>query len=106
MACESCAATVILPFNKVCKQQTGGSHGSVHLPAVAPEAEPLYRRAADGFEAQLGPNHQNTLNCLGNFAGLLQKQGELDEAGHSSLGRQMVYMIIYNYYIQFIFGQV
>ena len=63
--------------------------------AVAPEAEPLYRRAADGFAAQLGPNHQNTLNCLSNFAILLQKQGRLDEAGRNSLGnRTVVYMII------------
>ena len=61
----------------------------------------MYRRAADGFEAQLGPNHQHTLNCLGNFAGLLQKQGKLDEAGRSSLrNRQVVYIVImYNLYL-------
>ena len=57
------------------------------------KAEPLYRRAADGFEAQLGPNHTDTLSCLNSFAFLLKKQGKLDEAGHSSLGNRQVFKI-------------
>ena len=60
---------------------------------TGPEAEPLYRRAADGFEAQLGPNHADTLSCLEYLARLLQKQGKLDEAGRSSLGNRQVFII-------------
>ena len=91
MACLSHAARVILPFQGM--KTTDG-----RLPTSARptrwEAEPLYRRAADGFEAQLGPNHEHTLSCLSNFDRLLEKQGKLDEAGHSSLGnRPVVYSI-------------
>ena len=36
MARESCAAPIILPFNKVWKQQTWGSHGSVQSARSCP----------------------------------------------------------------------
>ena len=84
VACWSRGACVIFPFNKVSNVSKQQRRGSQHLPAaVRPEAEPLCRRATNGFEAQLGPNHEGTLICLRNFAGLLQEQGRLDEAGSS-----------------------
>ena len=44
------------------------------------EAEPLFREALAGGRATLGPKHPNTLNCMGNLAGLLHAQGKLGEA--------------------------
>ena len=44
------------------------------------EAEPLYRRALAGYEAQLGEAHPSTLNTVNNLANLLKKQGKLAEA--------------------------
>ena len=44
------------------------------------EAEPLYRRALAGKEAQLGEAHPSTLNTINNLAILLTEQGKLAEA--------------------------
>ena len=44
------------------------------------EAEPLYRRALAGKEAQLGEAHPSTLNTINNLANLLRNQGKLAEA--------------------------
>ena len=44
------------------------------------EAEPLYRRALEGREQQLGAHHLSTLISVNNLAQLLQAQGKLAEA--------------------------
>ncbi|KAJ1637711.1 Tetratricopeptide repeat-domain-containing protein, partial [Pavlovales sp. CCMP2436] len=44
------------------------------------EAEPLFRRALEGPEKTLGPNHPSTLTCVSNLAKLLLAQGKLGEA--------------------------
>ena len=44
------------------------------------EAEPLYRRALAGSEAQLGEAHPSTLASVNNLAILLKNQGKLAEA--------------------------
>jgi len=45
------------------------------------QAEALHRRALAGQEAHLGANHPDTLGSMHNLAGLLWKQGKLEEAG-------------------------
>ena len=40
------------------------------------KAEELYRRALEGYEAQLGKDNENTKNCAKNLAGCLAKAGE------------------------------
>ena len=42
--------------------------------------ESLYRRAVEGREAKLGKDHPDTLSSVNNLAGLLTKQGKLEEA--------------------------
>jgi tetratricopeptide (TPR) repeat protein len=44
------------------------------------EAEPLYRRALEGREQQLGAHHPSTLTSVNNLAMLLRTQGKLAEA--------------------------
>ena len=44
------------------------------------EAEPLHRRALEGYEATLGPKHPDTFTSLNNLAGLLESQGKFTEA--------------------------
>ena len=44
------------------------------------EAEPLYRRAFEGYEATLGPKHPDTLKSVFNFAHFLEQTGAVDEA--------------------------
>ena len=44
------------------------------------EAELLYRRALEGSERTLGPDHSDTLNSVNNLGSLLQDRGQLDEA--------------------------
>jgi tetratricopeptide (TPR) repeat protein len=44
------------------------------------EAEPLYRRVIDIFEASLGKNHPNVATALNNLALLLQATNRLGEA--------------------------
>ena len=44
------------------------------------EAEPLFRRALEGFEQQLGAQHPDTLISVNNLAQLLKAQGKLAEA--------------------------
>jgi tetratricopeptide (TPR) repeat protein len=44
------------------------------------EAEPLYRRALDGFERSLGAMHPSTLSTLNGLAILLAEQGHHEEA--------------------------
>ena len=39
------------------------------------EAEPLYRRALEGFERTLGPDHRNTWYSRGNLGIVLMKLG-------------------------------
>ena len=41
------------------------------------EAEVLFRHALAGCEAQLGPEHPDTLSSVSSLASLLQDQGEL-----------------------------
>ena len=50
------------------------------------EAERLHRRALEGGESQLGPQHPDTLIWVNNLATLLQKQGKLEEASPSFTG--------------------
>ena len=50
------------------------------------QAEGLHRRALEGSESQLGPQHPNTLHSANNLANLLYKQGKLEEARPRSLG--------------------
>ena len=50
------------------------------------QAEGLHRRALEGKESQLGPQHPDTLLSVHNLAMLLRKQGKLEEAGPRSLG--------------------
>ena len=45
------------------------------------QAECLHRRALEGGESQLGPQHSDTLIWVNNLANLLRKQGKLAEAG-------------------------
>jgi len=56
-----------------------------HLSAPCCQAEGLHRRALEGKESQLGPQHPDTLTSVHNLAVLLQKQGKLEEAGPRSL---------------------
>ena len=44
------------------------------------EAEPLFRRALEGREQQLGAHHPDTLTSVSNLASLLREQGKLTEA--------------------------
>ncbi len=44
------------------------------------EAEPLYRRALEIREEQLGPEHPSVAMSLNNLASLLDAQGKYDEA--------------------------
>ena len=44
------------------------------------EAEPLFRRALEGNERQLGAQHPDTLKAVNNLAWLLKAQGKLAEA--------------------------
>ena len=44
------------------------------------EAEPLLRRALEGKERTLGPDHSDTLISVNNLASLLKAQGKLGEA--------------------------
>ena len=44
------------------------------------EAEALYRRALEGMERVLGPDHSDTLTSVNNLGLLLQARGELAEA--------------------------
>ena len=44
------------------------------------EAEPLYRRALEGREKTLGPDHLHTLISVNNLGLLLYTQGKLNEA--------------------------
>jgi tetratricopeptide (TPR) repeat protein len=43
-------------------------------------AEPLYRRALEGRERVLGPEHPQTLTSVNNLAGLLESKGDLAAA--------------------------
>merc|ERR1711865_380405 len=47
------------------------------------EAEPLYRRAFEGFKKSLGPDHHNTWNSRGNLGIVLMKLGNTE--GRSTL---------------------
>ena len=44
------------------------------------EAEPLFRRALEGRERTLGPDHSDTLTSVNNLGFLLYAQGKLNEA--------------------------
>ena len=44
------------------------------------EAEPLFRRALAGYEAELGANHPRTLTSVNNLASLLHDQGKHEVA--------------------------
>ena len=44
------------------------------------EAEPLVRRALDGYERQLGPEHSWTLVSTNNLASVLEQLGQFHEA--------------------------
>ena len=44
------------------------------------EAEPLYRRALEGYERTLGPDHPDTLASINNLAILIEAQGKPQEA--------------------------
>ena len=44
------------------------------------EAEPLFRRALEGNEAALGPEHPDTLLSVGNFGILYRDMGRHAEA--------------------------
>ena len=44
------------------------------------EAEPLYRRALEGREQQLGAKHPHTLTSVNNLVSLLHAQGKLTKA--------------------------
>lgn len=51
------------------------------FPLFSRQAECLHRRALEGGESQLGPQHSDTLTWVNNLANLLRKQGKLAEAG-------------------------
>ena len=51
----------------------------MHRGAFA-EAEPLLRRALDGYERLLGPEHRDTLIAVNNLAEVLEKLGKFREA--------------------------
>ena len=53
---------------------------SVRLRLQRHEAEGFYRQAVAGAEARLGKVHPDTLSYVNNLAGLLMKQGQLDQA--------------------------
>ena len=57
------------------------------------KAEELYRRALEGYEAQLGKDHEHTKQCAKNLAACLAKDGErkrlrkvLEEYPHIAAG--------------------
>ena len=64
-----------------------GSHvSSPQCSTSSREAEGLHRRALEGQESQLGPQHPSTLVSATTLAMLLEEQGKLEEAGLRSLG--------------------
>ena len=52
----------------------------LHAQGKLTEAEPLCRRALEGYEQQLGAHHPDTLVYVHNLAQLLQAQGKRTEA--------------------------
>jgi len=44
------------------------------------EAEAMYRRALEGYEKALGPEHTSTLNTVNNLGLLYTNQGKVVEA--------------------------
>ena len=78
---------LFFPFHDTWGLSWGSSHVSTPQRSISSrEAEGLYRRALEGREPQLGPQHPHTLNSANNLACLLEKQGKLEEAGLRSLG--------------------
>ena len=66
---------------------THGAHvSSPQCSTSSREAEGLHRRALEGKESQLGPQHPSTLVSVDNLAMLLCKQGKLEEARLRFLG--------------------
>ena len=66
---------------------THGAHvSSPQCSTSSREAEGLHRRALEGKESQLGPQHPSTLASVNNLAMLLKKQGKLEEARLRSSG--------------------
>ena len=78
---------LFFPFHDPWGLSCGSSHVSPpQCSTSSREAEGLHRRALEGGESQLGPQHPDTLVSVNNLAMLLEKQGKLEEAGPRSLG--------------------
>ena len=76
-----------LPFPWPMGPELGFPHVSTPQRSISSrQAEGLHRRALEGKESQLGPQHPDTLLSVHNLAMLLRKQGKLEEAGPRSLG--------------------
>ncbi|CAE8720869.1 unnamed protein product [Polarella glacialis] len=56
------------------------------------EAEALYRSACKGLEANLGPDHFDTVVSIGKFANLLQARSKLTE-------RDVVYLFVVSFFL-------
>ena len=50
------------------------------------QAEGLHRRALEGSESQLGPQHPDTLNSVNNLANLLEQAGQVGGGRDEVLG--------------------
>ena len=80
------------PINQPWNHETwSSSHVSPPSRSISSrQAEGLHRRALEGSESQLGPQHPDTLKSVNSLANLFYKQGKLEEAGMRSLGGRHV----------------
>jgi tetratricopeptide (TPR) repeat protein len=62
------------------RRTTKNLAGLLYAQGKLGEAEPLYSRALESQEQQLGAAHPDTLNSMNNLAALLYAQGKLGEA--------------------------
>ena len=78
---------LFFPFHDTWGLSWGSSHVSTPQRSISSrQAEGLHRRALEGFESQLGPQHLDTLKSVNNLAMLLETQGKLEEARLRFLG--------------------
>ena len=89
-------ARLFFPFHDTWGLSCGSSHVSTPQRSISSrQAEGLYRRALEGSESQLGPQHPHMLTFVNNLADLLSKQGKLEEAGPRSLGcREVAFLAL------------
>ena len=87
---------LFFPFHDTWGLSWGSSHVSTPQHSIwSRQAEGLYRRALEGGESQLGPQHPHTLVFVSGLALVLEKQGKLEEAGPWSLGcREVAFLAL------------